>query len=115
MTQRPDEIRISDLAAPVLTPQQRAVIEGASRLPVKFEQGAVLEAAMEQTGLSDFGSDDFRMRLQVWLASAEEDADLGPVGRLMVFNDCVRYAASRSGGQSSSPVFRARARRICST
>jgi hypothetical protein len=95
MTQRPDDIRIGDLAAPVLTPQQQAAIEGASRLPVKFEQGAVLEAAMERTGLSDFGSDDFRERLEVWLASAEEDADLGPVGRLMVFNDCVRYAANR--------------------
>jgi hypothetical protein len=95
MTQRPEEIRIDDLAEPVLTPEQRAAIEGASRLPVKLEQGAVLEAAMERTGLSDFGSDDFRERLDVWLASAEEDADLGPVGRLSVFNDCVRYAANR--------------------
>jgi hypothetical protein len=93
--QRPDDIRISDLAEPVLTPQQRAAIEGASQLPVTFEVAAVLEAATERTGLSDFGPDDFRERLQVWLASAEEDADLGPVGRLTVFNDCVRYAANR--------------------
>jgi len=95
MAERPDDIRISDLAEPALTPMQAAAIEGAGSVAVKLEEAAVLEAAVEGTGLADFGSEDFRERLRVWLASAEEDADLGPVGRLMVFNDCVRYAANR--------------------
>jgi hypothetical protein len=95
MTQRPDDIRIRDLATPVLTPMQTAAIEGAGRVSVKLEESAVLDAAVERTSLSDFGADDFRERLRVWLASAEEDTELGAVGRLMVWNDCVRYAANR--------------------
>jgi hypothetical protein len=95
MVQRPDDIRIEDLAQPVLTPMQASAVEGAGQVAVTLEEAAVLEAAAERTGLADFGPDDFRERLRVWLASAEEDAGLGPVGRLMVFNDCVRYAANR--------------------
>ena len=95
MTARPDDIRIGDLADPVLTPVQQGVIDAASRMPVTFAEDAVLEAAVKQTGLSDFGPDDFRERLGVWLQSVEEDADLGPVGRVGVFRDLVRYAANR--------------------
>jgi hypothetical protein len=62
---------------------------------VTFTEEAVLGAAMERTSLSDFGPDDFRERLRVWLESVEEDADLGPVGRMGVFRDFVRYAANR--------------------
>jgi hypothetical protein len=95
MTKRPDDIRISDLAEPVLTPFQKTVIEAAEQMPVSFSEEAVVEEAIERTGLSDFGPEDFRERLRVWLASADEDADLGPVGRLGVYRDIVRYAANR--------------------
>ncbi|MCZ6462802.1 MAG: sulfotransferase, partial [Proteobacteria bacterium] len=56
---------------------------------------AVLEEARKRTGLSDFGADDFRERLRVWLASVEEDRELGPVGRVGVYRDLVRYASNR--------------------
>jgi len=92
---RADDIRIRDLASPELSPMQRAAVEGAGRIEVVFSQSAVLDAAKRQTGLEDFGPDDFRERLQVWLTSVDEDTDLGPVGRLMVWNQCVRYAAGR--------------------
>ena len=46
MTARPDDIRITDLAAPVLTPVQKGAIEAASRMPVTFAEEAVLEAAV---------------------------------------------------------------------
>lgn len=95
MAPRPPDIRIDDLLEPVLTPLQRAAIEGASRIPVEFSEDAVLGAARERTGLSDFGPDDFRERLRVWLLSLEEDEGLGPVGRVGVFRDLVRYAANR--------------------
>ena len=95
MAERPDDIRIGDLAEPLLTPVQQGAIDAASRMPVTFAEDAVLEAAVKQTGLSDFGPDDFRERLGVWLQSVEEDADLGPVGRVGVFRDLVRYAANR--------------------
>ncbi len=90
-----DAVRIDDLAKPQLTPLQRGAIGGAAGIPVQFEEQVVLDAAREQTGLSDFGPDDFRERLGVWLQSLAEDAELGPVGRVGAFRDCVRYAANR--------------------
>jgi hypothetical protein len=95
VTPSPDAIRIRDLGHPELTPAQRGAIEAASRIAVRFTESAVLEAARKQTGLDDFGADDFRERLRVWLTSVEEDADLGPVGRVGVYRDLVRYAANR--------------------
>ncbi|MEN8183747.1 MAG: sulfotransferase [Myxococcota bacterium] len=91
----PDAIRIADLAEPELTPLQRRSIDAAGRLPVAFTEEAVLGEAQRRTGLSDFGADDFRERLGVWLQALTEDAELGPIGRIGAFRDCVRYAANR--------------------
>ena len=89
-------IRITDLAAPELTDLQRTVIEAAAKLPpVTFSEDAVLGEARERTGLDDFGADDFRERLGVWLQALEEDAELGPIGRIGAHRDCVRYASNR--------------------
>jgi hypothetical protein len=95
MATRPEEIRIEDLAAPVLTPMQKAAVEHVGKSEVVFDEERVLAAAREKTGLDDFGPDDFRERLRVWLLSADEDEGLGPVGRLSVWNDIVRYATTR--------------------
>jgi hypothetical protein len=86
-------IRIDDLAEPRLTEAQRMAIASAPR--IAFTESAVLEAARATTGLHDFGPDDFRERLAVWLQSFEEDKDLGPLGRATVFGECVRYATTR--------------------
>jgi hypothetical protein len=91
----PDEIRIDDLAHPVLTPLQRAARDGAAQIPVDLTPGGVLGEARRQTGLGDFGPDDFRERLEVWLASIQEDANLSAVGRVGIYRDCVRYAVTR--------------------
>ena len=90
-----ERIRITDLATPELTGSQEAAIAAAARMPVMLSEAIVLEAARRQTGLDDFGADDFRARLRVWLQSADEDATLGPLGRLAVFGNCVRYLANR--------------------
>ncbi len=57
--------------------------------------GAVLEAAAERTGLDDFGPDDFHERLALWLSECDEDPERTGMGRLSLFNDCVRYASTR--------------------
>jgi hypothetical protein len=88
-----DTIRIDDLAKPVLTALQRQAIAAAPR--VELNEQAVLDAARARTGLEDFGPEDFRERLRVWLASFEEDEGLGPLGRATMFGEAVRYAASR--------------------
>lgn len=90
---KPATIRISDLANPVLTPMAQAAVAAAP--PVRFEVEAVLDAARAATGLADFGPDDFRERLAVWLQSFEEDEGLGPLGRAGMFAECVRYATTR--------------------
>lgn len=90
---KPDTIRIADLGAPRLTDIQRQAI--ASAPPVVMSEEAVLAAARHYTGLSDFGADDFRERLGIWLQSFDEDKDLGPLGRAGLFGDAVRYACAR--------------------
>jgi hypothetical protein len=91
----PEDIRITDLASPELSPIQKSVVEAAGGIPVEFSEEAVLGAAREATGLSDFGADDFRARLAVWLQSVAEDEELGAVGRIGVFRDITRYATNR--------------------
>ena len=88
-----ETIRIHDLANPVLTDLQRQAIESAP--PVTMTEQAVLDAARARTGLEDFGLEDFRERLRVWLTSFEEDTGLGPLGRATMFGEAVRYASSR--------------------
>jgi len=89
------EIRIDDLASPVLTDFQKAALAWGERHPVRFAEEELLEAARRRTGLADFGPDDFRERLRVWLAAVEEDHGLGPLGRYGVHGSCTRYLANR--------------------
>ncbi|HVN83230.1 MAG TPA: sulfotransferase [Candidatus Binatia bacterium] len=91
----PAAIRIDDLAQPILTPAQQAAIAGASQVRIAFTEEAVFAAARERTGLSDFGPDDFRARLCVWLAAADEDRELNALGRATVFGNCVRVLSNR--------------------
>ncbi|MGB5545407.1 MAG: sulfotransferase, partial [Polyangiales bacterium] len=83
------------LGAPVLTPMQKMVTEGFAGADVRFTEEAVLQEARKRTGLSDFGSDDFRERLSVWCQAVDEDDELGPMGQVRFFGDMVRYAANR--------------------
>jgi hypothetical protein len=94
MEKSPD-IRIADLASPELTPVQKSVVEAAGGMSVEFTEEAVLDAACGATGLSDFGADDFRARLAIWLQAVDEDQELGAVGRIGVFRDITRYATNR--------------------
>ena len=88
-------IRIDALAAPVLTDFQKAALAWGEKNPVTFREDVVLDAARRRTGLADFGPDDFRARLRVWLAAVEDDRGLHPLGRHGVFQSCVRYLANR--------------------
>jgi len=95
MSERTDDIRIADLAQPVLTDAQRAAIAAAGQAHVSLTEEAVLTAARQRTGLSNFGAEDFRERLRVWLQSADEDHDLNALGRATVFGNCVRALSNR--------------------
>ena len=89
------KIRIDDLRAPVLTPAQRAALAYGERTPVSLTVDSVLGAAVERTGLEDFGPQDFRERLALWLSEVDDDPERTGLGRISVWNDCVRAAANR--------------------
>lgn len=88
-------IRIADLAAPVLTPMQAGALAHGESAPASMTVDQVLDAARAGTGLSDFGADDFRARLSLWLQSIAEDKGLTGLGRGSLFADCVRLASNR--------------------
>lgn len=90
-----DEIRITDLAAPVLNDVQRMGLEYGERQHTELTVDAVCAAALDRTGLADFGADDFRERLGVQLTEMDADPERTGLGRMLMFGDAVRYAANR--------------------
>jgi len=92
---KPENIDITDLHDPVLTPLQRQALAGAAAYPVQFTRAAILDAARTETGLSDFGAADFVERLDVWMQAVNEDTDASDITRINVHQMCVRYAATR--------------------
>lgn len=91
----PRKLRIEDLADPVLNDTQKTALAWAERQPVELRVDAVLSAAVERTGLDEFGPQDFRERLALWLGEVDQDAERTALGRLILFSDCVRYASNR--------------------
>jgi hypothetical protein len=90
-----DEIRIDDLAHPVLNDVQRMGLEYGESRPTELTVDAVCEAAVAATGLDDFGPDDFRERLGLQLAEMDADDERTGLGRMLMFGDCTRYASNR--------------------
>lgn len=88
-------IRIEDLAAPVLNDLQRMGLEYGERTHTDLTVSAVCDAAMARANLTDFGPDDFRDRLGVQLDEMNADSERTGLGRILIFNDCVRYATNR--------------------
>ena len=86
-------IRITDLAVPQLNAMQKAAL--AAVPPVELDAETVLATARAATGLTDFGAEDFRERLDIWLESFNADLGLSRFGRATVFGECVRYATTR--------------------
>lgn len=90
-----NEIRIDDLAKPVLNEIQRAALAHGEATPVALTVDAVCRAAIARTGLEDFGRDDFRERLALQLGEMDTDPERTALGRLLMFEDCARNAANR--------------------
>ncbi|MEO0030267.1 MAG: hypothetical protein RIS94_25 [Pseudomonadota bacterium] len=96
MTKSPPVIRIDDMADPVLTPALVAARQGPADLPDFLTPDQVLEHAMAQTGLSDFGPETgFRQRLAVTLRALYEDEGLTRGGRLNIMGQAIRVMVNR--------------------
>ena len=91
----PEDIRIVDLAEPVLTEAQKAALAAADGIRVEFDPDGILNEAKKRTGLSNFGDEEFRERFEVWVRSLSEDENLSSAGRIGAWSDTVRYASNR--------------------
>jgi Sulfotransferase family len=95
---QPLDIEIDDLAAPRLPDFVRvmnALAPDEARRRVPLDEAGLFEEARRQTGLSDFGDDDFREGLRVLLDALEGEADLTLLGRTSARGQIVRLLANR--------------------
>ena len=97
VSDRPAPIRIEDLVDPVLPPEIAEMMEQTAPLADQIELSpeAVLGAATAQSGLSDFGSDEFREPLEVLCRAMDTEADFSPMGKLSQFSQLTAFAVNR--------------------
>lgn len=62
---------------------------------VPLQPGELLETAMRNTGLADFGSGEWREGFEVLVKALEEEADLNLFGRLMTRSDLLIWLQAR--------------------
>ena len=72
-----------------------AVMVAANFPVMRLDEKSLKNAAMKQTGLSDFGDPYYQEGLQRLLTSAVEDANLHPIGRYTTNDIVTNYLAQR--------------------
>jgi len=90
-----ETIVIDDLADPRLDAGQRAALEYAATLDVRFDTEAMLATARDRARCDDFGDPSFRRRLDAMVGAVEADVGLGPLGRLSIHQRTTRLLTSR--------------------
>jgi hypothetical protein len=88
-------IQLEDLRAPVLTADQRRLLDDAEREPVVLTEGAVIDAAVTRAGLTDFGPEDFRERLRAILGEVDADQNATAFVRRTFHLRSVAHAVNR--------------------
>jgi Sulfotransferase family len=94
---RSSPVRIDDLADPRFPPAVAAAIAAVEPLAdaVTLEPAALCEQAQAETGLSDFGDDAFRPRLEVLTAALRGEAGLSSFGRVSTQGQLVALLRNR--------------------
>jgi hypothetical protein len=79
---RPDDVALDDLAAPRFAPALEPVLAAmaASADGLRLEPAPLMEAAVAETGLDDFGDPAFVERLEVLCQALRDEAGLSPAG-----------------------------------
>jgi hypothetical protein len=84
VSDRPPPVKIDDLAEPRFSDEARAILdfmdEAGSQLTL--HPGTLMEAACAETGLHDFGADDFVPRLEVLCRAMHEEGGFNHAGIL---------------------------------
>ncbi|MGA5463758.1 sulfotransferase family protein [Mycobacterium sp. NPDC050041] len=88
-------LAIEDLTNPVLTATQRDVIDQLERLSVDLDPAGLIGQAVQKTGLENFGTADFRARLDAYAGAVEADSGNTNLNRLILRNRIVRLLSQR--------------------
>jgi sulfotransferase family protein len=94
---RPAPIHLTDLADPVFPEAARPMRDGLAAYGATLEltPEALLQNAIERTGLDDWGDPAFRAHLEVLCKSLQEQAKLSAVGLAMTFEQLVGNLVNR--------------------
>ena len=70
-------------------------VNGIGVQPLNLSLNKLLQTATDNTGLSDFGENDFRQPLALLLEGLEKEANLSLLGRIIAKSDLVRTLENR--------------------
>lgn len=91
--------RIKEWTPPPRPEWVRRINEEGSYLDLKsvvpLDEASLIETAKLNTGLSDFGDDDWYEPFKVFIKSLEEEAELSLMGRLMTRSDILMHLEAR--------------------
>lgn len=92
-----DVIHLTDLAKPTFTPEAQLIIDGMAAMAdyCPLTPGALHEQASAQTGLTDFGDQDYRERMAVLLDAFNELPRMTPFGRTYAFSLMLTFLKGR--------------------
>ncbi len=93
----PDDIRLHDLADPEFPPGFAEQVEAVKPLAaqVRLEAAPLIEQAMRETGLDDFGPDGWQERLELLLRALRDDVALSPLGILSNAGQITQFLKNR--------------------
>ncbi len=92
-----DPIVIEDFAEPRFAPEVAEMMELAAPMAdaLELSESAILGQAAQETGLTDFGPDQFREPFTVLLAALRDEAGLSAFGRISVHTQLLQMAKNR--------------------
>jgi hypothetical protein len=90
-----DPIHIDDLREPQLDANQRAALDFVATLDIRLDADTMLAKARDRARNDDFGSLDFRPRLDAMIAAVDADEGLGPLGRFLIEQRTIRLLTAR--------------------
>jgi hypothetical protein len=91
------DIRLDDLASPRLPAafRDQATVLAALAAEVRLEPDLLIDRAIAETGLDDFGEPGWRTGLEVVLTGLREDFELSPTGVLSGFGGLLQFLKNR--------------------
>jgi len=91
-----DPVHIDDLGSPSHPPHVEEMLRDAEKLPrPRLDVESLCEEASQQTGLTDFGHEDFKERLDLYLGALETQGGLSALGRLSRHGEIVKFLSTR--------------------